>query len=188
MKKFNKILAVALVVVMLIMTSVTAFADRPLYEMAEGERCYIEVPAGDYEGWYFVPEYDGCYIIDTWITSDCDYADPIVTVYEYYDGEYYEIAYNDDCYYLEAAACFYGYEGETYYIDFSDYSDEHDTTYEAEINSGCLDSDYDGYCNGCWDRLCYCGCHDNGFFWRIRNFFNRLFRINEVCACGAYHW
>ena len=81
MKKFNKVLAVALAVLMLMMTSIPAFADY--WEMTEGEECYIEVPRKGYEEWIFVPEYSGCYVVDTYILYDEDSdADPYVQVYD----------------------------------------------------------------------------------------------------------
>lgn len=38
---------------------------------------------------------------------------------------------------------------------------------------------------------CSCNCHKSGisgFFWKIINFFNKLFKSKEYCACGAKHW
>lgn len=38
---------------------------------------------------------------------------------------------------------------------------------------------------------CTCKCHKTGFMgfiWKIVNFFNRLFRKNQYCECGAKHW
>ncbi len=186
MKKFNKVLAVALAVLMLMMTSIPAFADY--WEMTEGEECYIEVPRKGYEEWIFVPEYSGCYVVDTYILYDEDSdADPYVQVYDE-DGNL--IVENDDYYDLESAVCFYAYEGEEYSICFFD-NDDKKAVYEATINGCCGDYTYDGYCDGCGDLLCGCNCHQGGilgFFWSIGNFFNRLFRINEVCDCGAWHW
>lgn len=34
-------------------------------------------------------------------------------------------------------------------------------------------------------------CHKDGFIgfiWKIINFFNKLFRTNQICSCGASHW
>ena len=31
-------------------------------------------------------------------------------------------------------------------------------------------------------------CHDGGFFWNIINFFQKLFRIEQYCGCGAAHY
>lgn len=42
-------------------------------------------------------------------------------------------------------------------------------------------------------KNCSCKCHKggvSGFFWKIGNFFNRLFRIKskQICTCGRYHF
>ncbi len=195
----KKTLAVMLAVIMLMMISITAFAeagpwipetDVHRYQMIIDESCWIDVPAGSYEGWCFVPESNGCYIIHTFIEDDCPNADPEITVYLTYDNdEPYQIAYNDDYYDYESAVCFYALAGVEYHIDFSDaQNNENDTSYSAMIISGCGDFDYDGHCDSCWEILCSHSCHNNGFFWRIVNFFNRLFGINEYCECGAWHW
>ena len=62
--------------------------------------------------------------------------------------------------------------------------DEHEHTY---------DNDKDKTCNICgFDRTddCSCNCHAGGikaFFFKIINFFQKLFGINKVCACGVKH-
>ena len=41
------------------------------------------------------------------------------------------------------------------------------------------------------DSVCSCNCHKKGiigFFWRIINFFNKLFRNNRTCDCGVAHY
>ncbi len=38
---------------------------------------------------------------------------------------------------------------------------------------------------------CDCNCHKSGFMgflWKIINFFNKLFKLNPVCECGAEHY
>ena len=38
---------------------------------------------------------------------------------------------------------------------------------------------------------CSCNCHKGGIaglFWKIINFFNKLFKNNQECKCGAKHW
>lgn len=55
--------------------------------------------------------------------------------------------------------------------------------------------DFDGSaCKNCdFDKAsdCSCNCHKGGimgFFWKIINFFNKLFKSKQLCACGAKHW
>ena len=49
-------------------------------------------------------------------------------------------------------------------------------------------------CKNCgYDKTdeCSCNCHKTGFmgfFWRIINFFNKLFKNNEMCLCGVAHY
>ncbi len=47
------------------------------------------------------------------------------------------------------------------------------------------------YCGAYLQVTCGCNCHKDGFigfFYKIISFFWRLFRINQVCGCGAYHY
>ena len=55
--------------------------------------------------------------------------------------------------------------------------------------------DFDGSkCKNCdYDKAdtCGCNCHKGGFMgfiWKIINFFNKLFKSKQCCACGAKHW
>ena len=66
-------------------------------------------------------------------------------------------------------------------------------TYIANIVSatGHNDSDNDGYCETCDELICSHNCHKTGFegfFWKIANFFNKLFGSNKYCDCGATHY
>lgn len=72
-----------------------------------------------------------------------------------------------------------------------------DTYSEVLSKTGHSDSDADGRCDVCGADLGTtqpeCGhlCHKTGFLgviWRMINLFNRLFRINQTCECGAKHW
>ena len=55
---------------------------------------------------------------------------------------------------------------------------------------------FDGsVCTACdYDKAddCSCRCHNDSFFarfiWNIINFFNKIFRKNETCDCGAEHY
>ena len=55
--------------------------------------------------------------------------------------------------------------------------------------------DQDATCKDCgYDRTegCSCQCHKTGFFakiiWKIKIFFQKLFKKNQVCSCGIYHY
>ena len=40
-------------------------------------------------------------------------------------------------------------------------------------------------------KNCSCKCHKGGitgFFWKIGNFFNKIFRTKQYCECGAAHY
>ena len=56
------------------------------------------------------------------------------------------------------------------------------------------DNDGDRYCDRCGaDMAVSCShlCHKTGilgFIWKIVSFFNKLFKINQYCSCGAAHW
>lgn len=186
MKKFNKVLAVALAVLMLAMTAVPASAAYGYWVDVIEDGDYLTISLEDGPVYYsFQPTVSGCYVVDTYIRPDCEYADPIIIVGTA-DGD----IVSDDVYGSEAAACFYANAYEEYHIFFMDYNSEA-VTYDVSVSNCCADFDYDGLCDGCGDSLCDCDCHEDGilgFFWSIKNFFNRLFRIDEQCDCGAWHW
>jgi len=53
------------------------------------------------------------------------------------------------------------------------------------------DGNSDGVCDDCgYDMAGNCShsCHKGGFFWKIINFFNKLFKINKYCSCGKAHY
>lgn len=56
------------------------------------------------------------------------------------------------------------------------------------------DGNGDGLCDDCGENLaasCSHLCHKTGFMgfiWTIVNLFNKLFKINQYCSCGARHW
>ena len=52
--------------------------------------------------------------------------------------------------------------------------------------SECTDCDYKAAV-----QECSCKCHKKGitgFFWKIRNFFNKLFKKNPTCICSVAHY
>ena len=49
----------------------------------------------------------------------------------------------------------------------------------------------DGYCDTCDEKVCDHNCHKGGissFFWKIANFFNKLFGSKKYCDCGYAHY
>lgn len=195
MKKFSKVLAVVLAVLMFMMTSITAFADHAYLQLGETET--ISQVGGEYDTFNFSSEDGGWFLIHT--ATDDDITDPYIYIYSYDDdGEIMFSASADDSLYgcYDSELCFYAEPGEVYYIDFGNYnSDLEYAEYEVcieEWEDGLhyyhYDYDWDSVCDECGYDYCDHKCHDNGFFWRIANFFNRLFRINQVCECGNYHW
>ncbi len=48
-----------------------------------------------------------------------------------------------------------------------------------------------GYCETCEEKVCDHNCHKggiSGFFWKITNFFNKLFGSKKYCECGIAHY
>ncbi len=48
-----------------------------------------------------------------------------------------------------------------------------------------------GNCDTCGEKLCDHNCHKggiSGFFWKIANFFNKLFGSKKYCECGYAHY
>lgn len=62
--------------------------------------------------------------------------------------------------------------------------------------TGHNDADNDGYCDGCDECVdpsveCDHNCHKGGivgFFWKIANFFNRIFGTKQYCDCSIAHY
>ena len=48
-----------------------------------------------------------------------------------------------------------------------------------------------GNCDTCGEKICDHNCHKggiSGFFWKISNFFNKLFGSKKYCECGYAHY
>lgn len=196
MKKFTKILAVALAVLILMMTSITVFADSAgLLEVDTVQT--IQQSGGALTTYHFTTEEEGHYLIHT-STSD-DTTDPYLNVYYYDEFDepiYVALADNSifDCY--DGEDTFYAEAGKLYFIEVGNNNYDEDYVeydvcieeWEEGLHYYCHDYDGDACCDVCGYDYCDHSCHDGGFFWRITNFFNRLFRINMLCECGNYHW
>ena len=66
-----------------------------------------------------------------------------------------------------------------------------DLTNPSEPECNHADNDDDGYCDDCDELICNHNCHKGGilgFFWKITRFFNKLFKTNQYCECGAAHY
>ena len=192
MKKFNKVLAVALAVLMLAMIAVPASADYA--RMPLNEYVQFTIGAGETNVRTFTARTEGWYVLNTYAYDD--YADPQVWVF---DETGYQIAYGDDSAYCskDCEVWFYAEAGATYYIEVGHFNDGYasfEVYLEAENEYSHIyhwDSEWDGCCDWCGYQICNHGCHKGGiagFFWSISNFFNRLFGLNERCDCGAWHW
>ena len=68
---------------------------------------------------------------------------------------------------------------------------------------GHFDNDNDGNCDRCGEKTgkpvnpndpaenCSCACHKKGvanFFFKIGLFFQKIFKKNKICMCGAMHY
>lgn len=193
MKKYSKIIAVAMAVLMIMMTSITAFADYPV--LTEGELHGVNIVEAFEETVTFVFTSDETaeYVLNSFYNEEDDDIDPFVTIY---DEDGYEIANGDDTGLedLNFTVRFVAEAGQVYYIELASFlgDDSFDIMIEAcDEHTECFDNDYDAYCDWCDELLCDHICHKGGitgFFWKIINFFNSLFFINPFCECGAWHY
>lgn len=192
MKKYSKIIAVAMTVLMIMMTSITAFADYPV--LTEGELHGVNIVEAFEETVTFVFTSDETaeYVLNSFYNEEDDDIDPFVTIY---DEDGYEVANGDDTYEdFNFAVRFVAEAGQVYYIEVASFNgdDSFDIMIEAcDEHTECYDNDFDGYCDWCDELLCDHICHKGGiagFFWKIINFFNSLFFINPFCECGAWHY
>ena len=71
------------------------------------------------------------------------------------------------------------------------------TFYTEEVEAtGHTDRDNDNYCDDCGVEInhidCSHICHSTNkfmqFIWKILNFFNKIFKMDEKCECGKMHW
>ena len=74
--------------------------------------------------------------------------------------------------------------GDSYVADYVDILEHKDENGDYKCDYGC------GYEFEKLAEPCSCNCHAGGikaFFFKIINFFQKLFGINKVCACGVKH-
>ena len=192
MKKISKVLAIALAVIMIMMTSITAFADYPVLTEGELHSVNIVNEVEDTVTFTFQSDKTAEYVLCSYNNEEDDDIDPYVTIY---DEDGYEVAYGDDTYEdFNFVVRFTVQAGAVYYIEVASFNgdDSFDIMLEAcDEHTECYDNDWNGYCDWCDELLCDHACHKDGiagFFWRITNFFNMIFFINPFCECGAWHY
>ena len=64
-------------------------------------------------------------------------------------------------------------------------------TAQEEIPANGHNVNKDGHCEECNEKICDHNCHKggiSGFFWKISNFFNKLFGTKKYCECGYAHY
>ncbi len=64
-------------------------------------------------------------------------------------------------------------------------------SYTEDIPANGHSVNKDGYCDTCDEKVCDHNCHKggiSGFFWKIANFFNKLFGTKKYCECGYAHY
>lgn len=74
---------------------------------------------------------------------------------------------------------------DSYVADYVNAKGHKDDNGDYKCDNGC------GYEFENSSENCSCNCHKSGFMgfiWKIINFFNKLFKSKEYCACGAKHW
>ncbi len=83
-----------------------------------------------------------------------------------------------------------GYTGDTYCNNCGEKT-KTGTTIAKKVHT---DTNDDGICDNCFaevlEKDCNCNCHAAGFkrlFFKLINFFQKLFGMNKVCACGVKH-
>ena len=152
------------------------------YDADEG----VWVESTDATSYELTAEWDGDYTFYTYQEED----GATVYVKAYMSGyEYTPINGETDSVYAPTEEGLYACE-----VTFAD-----DTTEMSDVFEGPHahdDSDDDAYCDGCDELLdpsveCDHNCHKGGikgFFWKITNFFNRIFGLNKVCECGVAHY
>jgi hypothetical protein len=64
-------------------------------------------------------------------------------------------------------------------------------TAQQEISATGHTPNSKGNCDTCGEKICDHNCHKggiSGFFWKIVNFFNKLFGSKKYCECGYAHY
>ena len=64
-------------------------------------------------------------------------------------------------------------------------------TAQQEISATGHTPNSNGNCDTCDEKICDHNCHKggiSGFFWKISNFFNKLFGSKKYCECGYAHY
>jgi hypothetical protein len=64
-------------------------------------------------------------------------------------------------------------------------------TAQQEISATGHTPNSNGNCDTCDEKICDHNCHKggiSGFFWKIANFFNKLFGSKKYCECGYAHY
>ncbi|MBQ4644370.1 MAG: leucine-rich repeat domain-containing protein [Clostridia bacterium] len=95
-----------------------------------------------------------------------------------------------------SAVYYSGTEKEWSEIDFTSYNEPLLLSSIHFNHTEHTDNDNDGSCDECGKSInpkiaCDHNCHKggiSGFFWKITNFFNKIFGLKKYCECGVAHY